>query len=219
MEDITAYQNEIDAIAAAREQSEAEIERLDQEAAPAYEALGRKAYELVGFLSAEQRNQLATEMVRVDEYASKIAGLRQGIARGAERVDELEQLIRAEQERAAREAEERERAEAAAREVELAAQAEQAAQVEQAQPEADQAAEAEAPTDDGVRICPVCGERILKNFRFCPGCAGKVEELFPPEQPAVPPVTHKECPQCHKQWDDEMNFCADCGVPLIEVRG
>lgn len=213
MEDITAYQNEIDAIAAAREQSEAEIERLDQEAAPAYEALGRKAYELVGFLPAEQRNQLATEMVRVDEYASKIAGLRQGIARGAERVDELEQLIRAEQERADREAEERERAEAAARETELAAQA------EQAQPEADQAAEAEAPADGDVRVCPVCGERILKNFRFCPGCAGKVEELFPPEQPAVPPVTHKECPQCHKQWDDEMNFCADCGVPLIEVRG
>lgn len=213
MEDIIAYQNEIDAIAAAREQSEAEIERLDQEAAPAYEALGRKAYELVGFLPAEQRNQLATEMVCVDEYASKIAGLRQGIARGAERVDELEQLIRAEQERAAREAEERERAEAAAREAELAAQA------EQAQPEADQAAEAEAPADGDVRVCPVCGERILKNFRFCPGCAGKVEELFPPEQPAVPPVTHKECPQCHKQWDDEMNFCADCGVPLIEVRG
>lgn len=210
MEDITAYQNEIDAIAAAREQSEAEIERLDQEAAPAYEALGRKAYELVGFLPAEQRNQLANEMVRVDEYASKIAGLRQGIAHGAERVDELERLIRAEQERAAREAEERERAEAAAREAELAAQAE---------PEADQAAEAEAPADGDVRVCPVCGERILKNFRFCPGCAGKVEELFPPEQPAVPPVTHKECPQCHKQWDDEMNFCADCGVPLIEVRG
>lgn len=210
MEDITAYQNEIDAIAAAREQSEAEIERLDQEAAPAYEALGRKAYELVGFLPAEQRNQLANEMVRVDEYASKIAGLRQGIAHGAERVDELERLIRAEQERAAREAEERERAEAAAREAELAAQAE---------PEADQAAEAEAPADGDVRVCPVCGERILKNFRFCPGCAGKVEKLFPPEQPAVPPVTHKECPQCHKQWDDEMNFCADCGVPLIEVRG
>lgn len=213
MEDITAYQNEVDAIAAAREQSEAEIERLDQEAAPAYEALGRKAYELVGFLPVEQRNQLATEMVRVDEYASKIAGLRQGIARGAERVDELEQLIRAEQERAAREAEERERAEAAAREAELAAQA------ELARPEADQAAEAETPADDDARICPRCGERILKNFRFCPGCAGKVEELFPPEQPAVPPVTHKECPQCHKQWDDEMNFCADCGVPLIEVRG
>ncbi|WP_273382651.1 zinc ribbon domain-containing protein [Enorma phocaeensis] len=216
MEDITAYQNEIDAIVAARGQSEAELERLDREAAPAYEALGRKAYELVGFLPAEQRNQLATEMVRVDEYASKIAGLRQGITRGAERVDELEQLIRAEQERAAREAEERERAEAAAREAESVAQSEQ---TEQIQPEADQAAEAKAPVDDDARICPVCGERILKNFRFCPGCAGKVEELFPPEQPAVPPVTHKECPQCHKQWDDEMNFCADCGVPLIEVRG
>ena len=208
MEDITAYQNEIDAIVAAREQSEAEIERLDREAAPAYEALARKAYELVGFLPVEQRNQLATEMVCVDEYASKIAGHKQGIARGAERITELEQLISAEQERAAREAEEE-----AAREAELAAQ------TERTQTEADQATGEESSADEGARICPVCGEKLLKNFKFCPGCAGRVEDLFPPEQPTIPLATHKECPQCHKQWDDEMNFCADCGVPLIEVRG
>lgn len=207
MEDITAYQNEIDALVAERGQSEAEIERLDREAAPAYEALGRKMYELVGFLPEEQRNQVATEMVRVDEFAGKIAGHRQGIARGAERVTELEQLILAEQERAAREAEE------AIREADLATQA------EQTQLEDGQIVEAKLSADDEVRICPVCGEKILKNFRFCPGCAGRVEDLFQPEQPTVPLATHKECPECHKQWDDEMNFCADCGVPLIEVRG
>lgn len=213
MEDITVYQNEIDSIVAARRQSEAEIERLDREAVPAYEALGRKMYELVGFLPEERRNQVATEMVRVDEFAGKIAGHRQSIACGAERVTELEQLILAEQERAARKAEERERAEEAVREADLAAQ------TEQTQLEDSQIAEVKSPADDGVRICPVCGEKILKDFRFCPGCAGRVEDLFPLEQPTITLVTHKECPKCHKQWDDEMNFCADCGVPLIETRG
>lgn len=211
MEDITAYQNEIDALVAERGQSEAEIERLDREAAPAYEALGRKMYELVGFLPEEQRNQVATEMVHVDEFAGKIAGHRQGIARGEERIAELEQLIKAERERAAREAEEAQRAEEAAREAELAAQ------TEQIQPEDNQTTE--APANSDVRICPVCGEQILESFRFCPGCAGKVDELFPSKQTVVPPVTHKECPKCGQRWDDEMNFCADCGVPLIETRG
>lgn len=24
----------------------------------------------------------------------------------------------------------------------------------------------------------------------------------------------KECPKCHKKYDDSMNFCTDCGVAL-----
>lgn len=27
----------------------------------------------------------------------------------------------------------------------------------------------------------------------------------------------KECPQCHKHYDDSMNFCTDCGVALNKV--
>ena len=27
----------------------------------------------------------------------------------------------------------------------------------------------------------------------------------------------KECPNCHKKYDDSMNFCTDCGVALNRV--
>lgn len=27
----------------------------------------------------------------------------------------------------------------------------------------------------------------------------------------------KECPKCHKHYDDSMNFCTDCGVALNKV--
>lgn len=202
MQDITAYQNEINALTAANEQSEADIEQLSQEAGPAYEALGRKVYELIGLLPADLREQLTVEVAQVDDFASKIVACKQDIERRGERIDQLEELIKAERERV-----ERER------------KVEQAAQAEQDQSQAGRASESEVSTDKAPRKCPVCGEAIYAHYRFCPGCAGKVEELFPPEQPAVPPVAHKECPKCHKQWDDEMNFCADCGVPLVVVRG
>ena len=67
------YQQEIDELIAANRAAEEEIARLEQEAAPAYEVLGRKAYSLMGALPTEQRNRLVTEAAKVDEFAAAIA--------------------------------------------------------------------------------------------------------------------------------------------------
>lgn len=69
--------------------------------------------------------------------------------------------------------------------------------------------------DDGARLCPVCGMQIQPDYLFCPGCAHKVSELFPPESGPI----HMECPRCHRRWRSDMSFCAECGVKLVKAAG
>lgn len=66
-----------------------------------------------------------------------------------------------------------------------------------------------------VRVCPACGMSVQVGFSFCPGCGREMRGLFSPERRPI----HKECPKCHKRWESDMSFCAECGVGLIEVEG
>lgn len=98
MADINGYQQKIDELIAANQAAEEEIARLEREAAAAYEMLGRKAYKLIGSLSTEQRNRLATESSRVDDLNAAVAHHKKDVIERSARIRQLQEMMRTEPE-------------------------------------------------------------------------------------------------------------------------
>ncbi|MBP5174113.1 MAG: zinc-ribbon domain-containing protein [Clostridia bacterium] len=55
--------------------------------------------------------------------------------------------------------------------------------------------------DDGMRVCPGCGEKNPAKMKFCGFCGAKM-------------LTKKICPNCGAENDPKMKFCGECGTKL-----
>jgi predicted nucleic acid-binding Zn ribbon protein len=72
----------------------------------------------------------------------------------------------------------------------------------------DQIAALEAPPPG--RACPVCGQALAADDRFCVGCGRAVE---PPEAPTP------ACPACGAALKPQARFCVGCGAPVAGESG
>lgn len=60
---------------------------------------------------------------------------------------------------------------------------------------------------DNKYLCPVCGEGIAENAKFCPSCGSKFEK--PDESPAPAKTL---CPNCNAEVEPDAKFCTACGA-------